>query len=85
MDWQGLVARKFSKSNITKIVQTKEAESEMTLLHLFISLIIDGSNLGKLDLAVNADGDRQSKSRLERLIRYLYHWTFDERLWGDTS
>ena len=54
----------------------------MTPPHLFISLIIDGSNLGKLDLTVNADGDRQSKNRLERLIRYLYHWTFDERLWG---
>ena len=54
----------------------------MTLPHLFTSLIIDGSNLGKLDLAVIADGDRQSKNRLETLIRYLYHWTFDERLWG---
>ena len=43
-------------------MQTKEAESEMTLPHLFTSLIIDGSNLGKLDLAVIADGDRQSKT-----------------------
>ena len=57
----------------------------MTLPHLFISLIIDGSILDKLDLAVIVDGDRQSRNRLERLIRYLYHRRFDERLWGITS